>query len=61
MSTSLQVTMTTAQGEALAREVIASFGMEEGRGECETKIERLPDMDFINGGVKQEYISRRSV
>lgn len=27
MSTSPQVTMTTAQGEALAREVIASLGM----------------------------------
>lgn len=35
MSTSPQVTMTTAQGEALAREVIASLGMQERQGECE--------------------------
>lgn len=37
MSTSPQVTMTTAQGEALAREVIASLGMQEGQGECEQR------------------------
>ena len=41
MSTSPQVTMTTAQGEALASEVIASLGIEEGRGESEHRQKDL--------------------
>lgn len=41
MSTSLQVTMTTAQGEALSSEVIASLGIEEGRGESEHRQKDL--------------------
>lgn len=41
MSTSPQVTMTTAQGEALASEVIASLGMQKGQVECEHRQKDL--------------------